>query len=59
MMSKCRKCNEPNVYVQKYDAFACKSCNIWNEKKCVHGSCILCKGRPEKPFEPSTEGIEG
>lgn len=46
----CEKCKGPLVYLELFDATACKQCNEWRESKCSTKGCDMCWDRPDKPF---------
>jgi hypothetical protein len=55
---KCKNnCGNKPVRIDKYDAYACRSCNIWLERKCddcenklcPNCNCIFCCNRPDTP----------
>lgn len=48
---KCKKCNNPLIYYEKYDAFFCAYCNEWVEEKCENPYCEYCKNRPDRPLQ--------
>lgn len=48
--SKCVKCNNYEVYCERYDAYFCAFCNEWLEEKCSDHTCYFCKDRPDKPL---------
>lgn len=37
------------VYLEKYDAYACKQCNKWLEKRCSDRKCPFCSKRSRRP----------
>lgn len=39
------------VMIEKFKAFACKTCNVWIEPICDSLSCAFCRKRTPKPFE--------
>lgn len=48
----CPLCGQLNkIYIYKYDALACISCNEWLEEACTDPMCSFCAGRPETPYE--------
>ena len=48
----CPLCGQMNkIYIYKYDALACISCNEWLEEACTDPMCSFCVGRPETPYE--------
>lgn len=48
----CPLCGQMNkIYIYKYDAFACISCNEWLEEACTDPLCSFCACRPETPYE--------
>jgi predicted RNA-binding Zn-ribbon protein involved in translation (DUF1610 family) len=46
----CTTCNSVIIRNNKFDAYYCKNCNEWKEKKCMDSSCKFCSVRPEKPL---------
>lgn len=50
---RCNKKGHRLSYSQKHDAYYCKICNKWLEKRCSSEpqSCELCNGRPRRPLE--------
>ena len=49
---KCPVCDGTNtIQIYRYDAWACRDCNEWLEKKCGDPACPYCKDRPETPYE--------
>ncbi len=36
---------------EKHDAYFCKACDEWIEKKCSDKTCEFCPTRPDKPSE--------
>ncbi len=47
----CEICGRPVIYIYKYDAMACISCNKWLDLKCDDETCEFCKFRPDTPYE--------
>lgn len=52
---KCHKCKCKASYNEKYDAYYCKDCNIWLEKKCSDSDCKYCANRPNSPKEVNND----
>lgn len=46
---ECSICGNATVHDAGWDAYACISCNRWQEEVCGDEDCILCAGRPPKP----------
>lgn len=53
----CKKCSNPTVHFESYDAYVCGLCNSWNEKQCSDNECYYCVNRPEKPFNEYENSI--
>ena len=49
--NKCKNCERKIFYNNKYDAYYCKSCNIWLEPKCGDKRCEFCSIRPVSPIK--------
>ena len=45
---KCKKCNNPIVRIDEFQANACRTCNEWTEDKCSD-RCEFCDERPDTP----------
>ena len=47
----CSSCKRADAFVRvdKYDAVACKTCNIWLEAGCPDPKCEFCAKRPQRP----------
>jgi len=46
----CPSCNKrADIYVLKYDAYACFNCNVWIDHKCSD-DCEFCSNRPAEPI---------
>lgn len=39
------------ILMDKYDAWACMTCNKWKDKACNDPQCQFCSNRPETPYE--------
>lgn len=47
---RCPKCNEYQMYYEKYDSEFCAYENKWLITKCSDETCEYCKNRPLKPL---------
>jgi len=45
----CARCGGDTIRIDKWDAYACRRCNIWCEKGCTDPRCEFCAKRPESP----------
>jgi hypothetical protein len=45
----CETCKNDFEYNERYDAYFCRTCDEWTEKKCDDDKCWYCVGRGEKP----------
>ena len=55
----CPICNKKSLFrIDKYDAYCCVICNIWNEEKCSDPKCDYCATRPELPIDAINEKSE-
>lgn len=47
----CPVCSDKKflLYIEEVDAYACRKCNLWLEKKCNEEDCLFCPYRKEKP----------
>ena len=46
----CDICKGRTIHIERYDRYACKHCNRWQEKGCDDPDCEFCGNAPEKPF---------
>lgn len=47
----CPVCEGPVVRVEKHDAHACMTCDVWVEDRCSDPGCSYCVSRPARPSE--------
>lgn len=47
----CENCSTEGKYNERWDAYYCKKCDAWSEKKCSDTNCFFCHRRPEKPSD--------
>lgn len=59
MATKCEKCGQSGVRIEKVDAYACLKCDVWLEKLCSDPRCEFCTIRPDKPSEMREGGDDG
>ena len=55
----CIVCKDEREYIEKHDAYACKTCNSWLENQCEDGTCEFCVGRPEYPYSKEEQIEDG
>lgn len=51
----CKNCGGDTIRIDKWDAYACKVCVIWNEEGCSDPECEFCAFRPETPKDVNWE----
>ena len=47
---KCETCGTIGERNERYDAYACLTCNVWLEERCDDPECGYCPVRPDKPM---------
>lgn len=47
----CKQCGNPIIRLDKHDAYACRTCNVWIEKHCSDSDCKECNSRPKTPVD--------
>lgn len=45
----CPHCEDSSSYNFSYEAYFCRSCDLWLEKACGDESCQFCAIRPATP----------
>ena len=45
----CPTCQIPKSYITAFDAYFCKTCNVWLEENCGDPTCNYCNNRPQSP----------
>ncbi len=45
----CEGCGGKTVHIERWDAYACPTCNTWREPKCTEPACVFCFTRPDTP----------
>ncbi len=48
----CNQCVKD--YDEDFDAYFCRTCNVWLEEACKDPSCDFCASRPSTPFPTPT-----
>ena len=47
----CGKCKRKALHNSRADAYYCRYCNRWTEKKCGDKTCVWCQERPKLPIK--------
>lgn len=50
-MQRCSTCGRNAVLIERFDAYACFSCDDWLEKACSDPQCEFCNHRPDRPSQ--------
>lgn len=48
-------CGMKKSYIERYDAYACFTCNKWDGKRCEDAECSFCRDMPETPKDLKSE----
>lgn len=47
----CSFCGQAGKRLDRWDAYACQSCDAWLEPICGDVACEFCVGRPDRPCD--------